>query len=318
MAMYRSTTLKLVRSVLGCVAAGAAVLSFSSAASAALLVHEDFNYNVAPQSLNGENGGVGYTAAYLSTSNGDIVAGSFGYTDSAGRTLVTSGNRAYLDSTTVGATKPNTAPAAERVSVAPNRNIVSLASGGSTIYISFLAQQTAGTGRDISVSLFTVANETYGTQERLSIGHGNQSAANPLPTTGDSVHWGAYTNAVGHLGAYSSTPSNELALLVARIDVNVNGALDRFRLYVNPSLGEEPTVASAESSDYDFLSALDTINRVRMRAGGSNDSYGASQMEVDEIRIGTTYADVTPSVPEPSSALLGAAALALLGVRRRR
>jgi hypothetical protein len=68
-----------------------------------------------------------------------------------------------------------------------------------------------------------------------------------------------------------------------------------------------------------FLESLSEINRVRMRAGGSNETLGASQMDVDEIRIGTTYADVTPiAVPEPASAFAGLVGAALLMARRRR
>jgi MYXO-CTERM domain-containing protein len=44
--------------------------------------------------------------------------------------------------------------------------------------------------------------------------------------------------------------------------------------------------------------------------GGSTGSY-------DEIRIGTTYASVTP-IPEPTTALLGLTGLAALAVTSRR
>ena len=237
----------------------------------------------------------------------------------------TSGNRVFLDSTTVGA------PDGTAVSIAPNRkcqhgSLHPLTTG--PLFVSFLGQQTAGTLRDVTVSLFAANNGvtptgTYGTQERLSIGHGNPSAAG---ASDGSLNWGAYAVANGQMGAYSTTPASTLSLIVVRIDLNLDGGiLDRFRVYVNPTLGVEPATADAESSAFDFFTSLSEINRVRMRAGGSSSSttglnLGASQLQVDEIRIGTEYADVTPFtvVPEPASAVLGLMGAALLAVHRPR
>src|SRR2546430_10811842 len=219
-----------------------------------------------------------------------------------------------MDPTTVGA------PDGTAVSIAPNRNVNTalFASITTPLYISFLGQQTAGALRDVPVSVFAATNGTYGTQERLSIGHGNPSAAG---ATDGNTNWGAYADAVGQQGAYSTTPASTLSLVVVRVDLNVSGALDQFRVYVNPLLGTEPAIADAQSSAYDFLTDFNEINRVRMRAGGSSSSttglnLGASQLQVDEIRIGTTYADVTPT-PEPS-AVAGVIGVSLLAARRRR
>lgn len=312
---------KPTRSVLGCVAATAAMLSLASPARASLLVYEGFNYTPAANGLNSQNGGTGYSAAYASNNNADVLAGSFNYTDALGNKLVTSGNRAFMDSTTVGS--PDGASAA----IAPNRNLntanfTPLTNG--PLYVSFMGQQTAGDQRDVTVALFvSTPNDPAGinTQERLSIGHGNPSAAG---ASDGNTNWGAYTNAVGQNGAYSTTPATTLSFIVARIDLNVDGTLDRFRVYVNPTLGSEPVAADVDNSSYNFLTSLSEINRVRMRAGGSSSStsglnLGASQFAVDEIRIGTTYGDVTPiAVPEPTSGALCLVGAGLLAARRRR
>jgi hypothetical protein len=280
------------RPLVGLAAVGAVAMGLAPAAQATLLVYEGFDYTAGANGLNSKNGGTGYSAGYSAGNNADVVTGSFAYTDTVGRQLVTSGNRALMDSTTVG--DPNGAS----VSVAPNRNLntANFASLTGPLYISFMGQQTAGDQRDVTVALFAATNGAYGTQERLSIGHGNPSAAG---ATDGNVNWGAYATAVGQQGVYSSTPASTLSLVVVRVDLNVDGALDQFRVYVNPQLGTEPAAASAESSAYDFLTGFNEINRVRMRAGGSNAplGLGASQLEVDEIRIGTTYADVTPMIP---------------------
>lgn len=308
--------MKMLRSLSRCIAA-AAVLSFPIAAHATLFVYEGFDYAAGANALNSKNGGTGYSAAYSSNNNADVVSGSLEYTDALGNHLTTLGNHAFMDSTTVG--DPN---AASPVSIAPNRNVTTTPftnlSDAAPLYISFVGQQTAGDLRDVTVSLFAVNNGTFGTQERLSIGHGNPSALN---ATDGNQNWGAYAVAVGQNGAYSNTPATTQSLIVVRVDLNVSGALDRFRVYVNPNMDAEPTTADAESSSYDFLVGWEEINRIRMRAGGSSSSLGlgASQLAVDEIRVGTTYADVTP-IPEPTSALLGSlgAAFLISGRPRRR
>ena len=304
----------LRRSITAVLAACAGVLAVSLPVRATLLVHEDFNYTAGANGLNSQNGGTGYGGGYTSNNNADVVAGSLSYTDANSNQLVTSGNRAFMDSTTVGN------PDGTAVSIAPNRNLNTAPFAALTgpLYVSFVGQQTAGDLRDVTVSLFAATNGTYGTAERLSIGHGNPSTS--AHTDGDA-HWGAYATAVGQQGAYSNVLATNLSLIVVRVDLNVNGALDQFRVYVNPLLGTEPVTASAESAAFDFLTGFNEINRVRMRAGGSSNSttglnLGASQLEVDEIRIGTTYADVTPIVPEPSAAvLLGVLAIPCLSRR---
>jgi hypothetical protein len=303
------------RSIGFVLAACTALLAFSPSVRATLLVYEGFDYTAGANALNSKNGGTGYSAAYSSTNNADVVAGSFSYTDANSMPLLTAGNRAFLDSTTVGA------PDGTAVSIAPIRNVTTsnFSSLSGPLYISFLGQQTAGDMRDVTVSLFAATNGTFGTQERLSIGHGNPSAAG---ATDGNNHWGAYANAVGQQGAYSNVLATALSLIVVRVDLNVSGTLDRFRVYVNPLLGTEPVAADADSSAYDFLTDFSEINRVRMRAGGSSSSttglnLGASQLQVDEIRIGTAYADVTP-VPEPSAVASMIGASLLIARRRRR
>src|SRR2546423_15638137 len=95
--------MKTFRSIKLALAACAGVLALSSSASAALLVYEGFNYTAGANALNSKNGGTGYSAAYLSTNNAGVVSGSFSYTHVTSQPLLTSRNRAFMDSTTVGA-----------------------------------------------------------------------------------------------------------------------------------------------------------------------------------------------------------------------
>jgi len=233
-----------------------------------------------------------------------VLAGTFNYTDINGKQLATSGNRALMDSTSTAGTSP---PEPTGVSIAPIRSIAAIPGTPTTIYLSFLAKQTAGTDRDMTVSLFAAGNGTFGTAERLSVGHGNGFTG-----------WGAYALAVGTNGAHTTSPATDLSFLVARVDLNDNGLNERFRLYVNPTLDAEPLVADVDVNAYNFIDTIPEITRLRMRAGGSNATQTASQAEFDELRLGTAYADVTP-VPEPASAAaLGLMGASLLAIRRRR
>ena len=95
-------------------------------------------------------------------------------------------------------------------------------------------------------------------------------------------------------------------------------------MWINPaasSLGAELSPASTLSmATYQDDEVFDTI-----RIGSSGSSQCPSDQQLDEIRVGTEWADVTPIfpdvvvIPEPASmALLGLCALGFAMVRRRR
>ena len=75
------------------------------------------------------------------------------------------------------------------------------------------------------------------------------------------------------------------------------GALDNAYLFVNPPLGSQPSLGQADTNSigqFDF-----SFNRIRPFAGGDRPSAYSPYAEllVDEIRIGESYADVTPFIP---------------------
>jgi MYXO-CTERM domain-containing protein len=296
------------RSFLGGIAAGTALLGVASSASATLLAHEPFDYAITGENpnrgadqLNGKNGGTGFGAAW-GNQNADLLLGSFSYNDGVNQ-LVTSGNRALMDPA-----DPNDANATPTSAVSPIRTLTTglVPVGTQTVYLSVLAQQTDGQQRDLSVSLFAAANQGFGTQERVSVGHANGFS-----------NWGVWALGNGALESHSSIPASQLSLLVVRVDLDANGSDERIRLYVNPTLGTEPLSPTVEYF-HNVFDALSDINRIRMRGGNSNGTHPASWIEADEIRLGTTYAAVTPIVPEPGAAMLGLAGLSLIALRRRR
>jgi MYXO-CTERM domain-containing protein len=295
--------MKLFRSSMLALAASVGFTFAAQRSHAAPLVYEGFDYAAGVNALNAKTGGSGFAGAW-GNQNADIVAGGFNYTDSNGKQLQTTGNRAYMDASSTAGTSP---PEPTGVSISPIRPITPIAGSPSTIYLSFLAQQVAGTDRDVSVSLFAATTGTFGNQERITIGHGNGFTT-----------WGAYALAVGTNGEHGDDPANQLSFLVARIDANANGVNERVRVYVNPTLDAEPVVADVDFDTQNFIDSMADFNRIRMRGGGSNTTQTASQLEADELRLGLTYADVAPVVPEPGSAMLGVMGAAMLAMRRRR
>lgn len=96
--------------------------------------------------------------------------------------------------------------------------------------------------------------------------------------------------------------------------LSVEPALGTQDLTINPnSFTGAPVSATNNDRDYNF-------NRIRIFGGNLNTApgIGYSSVIVDEFRVGETFADVTPNVPEPTGAALAACGLlAAMGARRR-
>lgn len=123
-----------------------------------------------------------------------------------------------------------------------------------------------------------------------------------------SIHAGGLFDN-GNLGT-----RNQQYLVLARIDFNAgttaNNEAVRIWMFADPNTptGIAPTDGSATYTDLD-VTDLGTLNRARIHLSNANS-------KIDEIRIGTTFADVAP-VPEPAAlALCAIGGLAML--RRRR
>ena len=237
------------------------------------------------------------------------------YTDSGNRMLNTTGNRAFIDASGVSPAGGTT--------IAQFRSIASAldTATGNTIYISLLGQQLSGAGRAMNFAFFTdVANNgIYNNGERISVGHGTDA-----PTAAGPFTWGAFVLGGGNNGAlpqvigsnYSASPITASTFVVLKIEANVSGLDERYSLFLNPSLAAEgvPAVTFLRDS----LVSINELDRIRPFAGGSNATLAPAPSDFDELRIGTTWADVTPFtvVPEPGAASLGL--LALAGLLRRR
>lgn len=313
--------LKLVSAAI--VLAGATAIS----ANAALLAYEPFS-GTEGANIIGSGGGSGFSEVWQDNGSataigqgGSAVYSSFGlgYVDAFGNVLQTSGGSGYFQGSP-------TASAA----VQPNRAFdftQGLSDGTTWISLIMVRQGPTGTlplnpfGRGVNVT-FDYPTSSGGANQRVGVGNGSNAGSNSVailsaggnirPTTNAPI---AYPFGGGTIGTATAITN----FVVLRID-QVAGAttFDNVYLWVNPAdLTVEPTLISAATN---VLGLFDyTIDRVRVFVGGNaNAAQPQGQLYLDEIRVGTTYSDVAPVVPEPAVAAIGGLAIfALLMYRRR-
>jgi len=262
-------------------------------ANADLIAYEGFDYPDGAD-LSGQFGGTGFGAAWTATSGDTAVAASLQYIDAMGNVLASSGNHGHY--TGAGGTS------------SPFRDLpIIRGDDGTTSWVSFVGQRLGDKIGDpphylrgTNISLF---NRTLpASTEQLAIGQGTGRTED----TWSFIPDGAAASTVA-----SDDPFDVLSLVVVRID-HLPGN-DNAYMFVNPILGVEPDIANADAVS---LGAFDySFNSVRPFAGNTQAANGTGEIQLDEIRIGTTYNDVTP-VPEPAQ--LTVLALGALALKRRR
>ncbi len=215
----------------------------------------------------------------------DITAEGMSYTSSDGMALLTSGRAAHLD-------------AAEEES--PLRHITSLKIPNGPeeeLWISFLAQQTAGTNARFLNLSFRGADNVYhphdsdpNDDEILAIGMRSRLGPQVWQI------WDRSTSGQFSKAAVSDQPSTRPSFLLARLERNADGAKERATLWVNPPLATPP----AENTGFSFIShdsdltAWSDLKLLRLGAGEKQGASPGTSWLVDEIRIGWTRAAVTP------------------------
>jgi hypothetical protein len=314
-------------------------LGTTSGAQAALLAYEGFDYDPGP--LGGQSGGMGFNGAWIlggNASNNLVRSGSFGYTDTVGNVLETSGNRGF---STGDGTAAGDDTGGNNSSSSPRRTLTFTRGNGDepdVTWMSFLALRTGKTltvldgnndpieyARAVGVQLFNRADGTTAQgNELLSIGRGTQTSETvSLPND----TWGMLYRGDSNFAVASNVPFSDPqpVFMLLRVDhaVGINPGNDVARLWISPaslaiepSLGTEDLLISAgqfSTTDRDF-----NFNQLRIFAGNNTANVGYGSIEYDEIRIGTTFDSVTPyipapnPIPEPASVLL--ACLSLIGL----
>ena len=242
---------------------------FSRSASADLIAYDGFNYTLG-QSVVGQGTNAGWASSgqTYTISSGNSASAYSEVSDIASSfpNLSISGNQLQLDGTN--------APGG---GAGVYRNLgVAYNTAGNIYWFSVLLQLDNNAGKSYAgVSLFSSSSEQF------FFGQRNVSS-----------YWGMEQHAGAGVNSGVSALNSANGLLV----VELNGNTHKASLFVNPASleGSVPVTPSATLTFTDF-----SFNRFRAQTGNEN-------LDVDELRFGTTYADVTPvfSVPVPSSLAL--------------
>lgn len=266
--------------------AAAMVLAVTTA-EAAPVFYEPFSYTAG--SLNGQNGGTGFSGAWTSSGTTTTVVASPGLTHGL---LATTGNRvAGLGS----------------MSMRRPFSSTGLTGNGSTLYFSILfsaTDTTAGTATAIP-SFFSDSTGPYGQFSGFSVSYDIRSSTELYMDAriGGSVRATTLIAGANYYGGVTD-------MVLGRITFSDTPNQDRLEVWRNPALAGDPGTplfnVTGEWTD-----------------PGSNNSfymnkYNDPDRNIDEIRLGTTLGDVTP-VPEPVTCTLAVGIVGLVaGVRQMR
>jgi hypothetical protein len=286
----------------------------TSLTQAALLTYESFDYSAG--NVHTQNGGTGWGAAWdtqQSNTNYQVATTSpltYG-------TLTTGGN--YL---TGGGGFDRTGRRLDTGfgSVWDTSGRVSdpFGSGGfgqqldqGTVWASFLVRRNVATaswdGLDIRFHNSSIAWNANDANSSLTVSY---DATNS--------NWQASSINNGNSAALANSALGNTMLIVVKFELSLTAGQNNIYLWQDPGTlgGTDLSVSSAAWS----ATGLNTADaRFRSLSFYSGSAGGATSL--DEIRFGTSYADVTPgAIPEPSAfaALAGLAALGLTATRRRR
>jgi len=223
--------------------------------------------------LDGQNGGAGWDFV----SWGQFLGGATAFTNVVGSLADPSGLLLTTGGRETTATISNGFSSAGRYPHLTNYNGTAYGTPGTTNYYSVLIRPESS----VTPSNF------WGLAIFASGGDSGVFVGKP----GDSPFYALeYKTNNAFVDAFSTTPavSDQTAFLVARVYFLPNGTEDEFRLYVNPTPGApEPATPSAVVTNF-----IGTQNGISIECG--DNGSGETQVSFDEVRIGTTFADVTP------------------------
>jgi len=283
------TSLKIT---LACTLFGAGLLIGTPRAHAALLAYEGFDYDAG--NVNGDNGGTGWSAAWVSSTSpvayANVVTGTpmaysggaISITGSGTALSITGGGEGLL-----------------------NRPFVGIDSG-SEIYFSFLFRAVAGGGNEFFHFYLSDDPDRF-----------NSGGIGDFYTASGDAHFGARIND----GTGDTTSASSISytigatyLLVGRLSTDgTSGAsadiVDQVELWVNPtSLTPGTADATVNASTGLTIGDFDIFSSRMVNFADSD------EILIDELRIGTDFSSVV-TVPEPSVgglAFLGGASLLAL------
>ncbi len=191
---------------------------------------------------------------------------------------------------------------------------------GNSVYVSFLFKPDI-TGRSYVLTNATHRNSSSGLYPNYPVDPA--SAQHQLGRFDITELWGAggtagdpnnaptnlsirWRNSATRPATTNSLPPGTTVFVVMKTTMVAGAQNDTVDLFINPALdGAEPaptvsTSSTAESSDMDIVPSLGILGCYMRSSGSSTGTY-----EIDELRAGTTWEDVTSSLtPAPGELLL--------------
>ena len=268
-------------------AIAALALSCATPANAALIAYASFD-DLTPGTINGQAGGTGFTGNWTGVAGQTVVTSSLSY--SSGAITVSGGSQAV-----------------QLTLSSDNLFYRSLSSTytDDVIYMSMLVRQDAGASTDgdtAQVWLDGVTTGNHVTTAAPALGLNGAAGAAALQARVGSI-------STASSGTYAGSNTY---FLVGLFEKTVSGSANPYTkatFWLNPGSTLDPASATGATGT-GLLSSFSTLG---LRTNSVNQTAPADTILVDEIRVGTTFADV---IPEPSAALLGG--LGLLALLRRR
>lgn len=237
--------------------AAALLLLGGGMSNGGLLIHDGFSY---PNGDLAGNDGSGWTAAWTGANPVVVTSPGLGFADAIGNTLVTSGSAL------------NTADGGAVTTISSRET----GDRNGEAWISMVVQPQGSSTDFVGVSFYD--NGLANADARFAIEHAGGKDLRLTRRAGGLLHSASFTTSIGQpvLAVLHLVPGG----------AGGDPALDRIDVFFNPLLDAEPVVPHASVS-------IGGLQYDRIRVAAQN---GRSAL-VDELRVGETWADVTPYVP---------------------
>jgi MYXO-CTERM domain-containing protein len=305
----------------GIVSGGLAIAMSSGSASASLLIYEPFDYtagsDIAGQTNTYSAGNPAWAAAGTATAPvHQVISGSLTAPAGLPPAIGNAGGTMNADNTQL-----------DRIALGADY------AANTTLYYSLLLNIPSITGLTVPNTNLNANNDVL-----VAFNNGSGTGTRPSNWAGELViRLGSVANTY-NLGIRASNTTASTTYWTADLNpgdthfivvryaqgaTDSSGTDDSNAIWLNPSSANfgvvEGSVPAPDGSSNGTINASSPSNNfARSLLIGAGIATGAApnQNNIDEIRVGTTWADVTP-VPEPVG-LAGVAGLGMLALRRRR